>query len=218
MRDVAPGSQHALRPHRYRSPMRILLVGATGTIGSAVAAALQGRHDVVLASRNTTPERVDLGDPRSIRALFERVGRVDAVVSAAGQAVFKPLADLTDADFALSLGNKLMGQVNLVRLGMSALADGGSFTLTSGALAQQPMRGAAAISAVNAALEGFARSAALDLPRNQRINVVSPPWVSETLVARGQDPSGGLPAAAVARAFVASVEGRDTGRVIAPSP
>jgi NAD(P)-dependent dehydrogenase (short-subunit alcohol dehydrogenase family) len=194
--------------------MRILLIGATGTIGSAIAAALQDRHDLVRASRQKAHESVDVSDPDSIRALYQRVGRVDAVISAAGQAAFKPLASLSDADFELSLHNKLMGQVNLVRYGTDAVADGGSFTLTSGVLAQEPMPGGTAISLVNAALEGFVRGAALELPRNQRINVVSPPWVAETLRAMGQDPKGGLPAADVAKAYVASVEGTRTGQVI----
>jgi NAD(P)-dependent dehydrogenase (short-subunit alcohol dehydrogenase family) len=194
--------------------MRILLIGATGTIGRAVAAVLHGRHELVLASRQKSNEKVDIGNPDSIRALYQRVGRVDAVISAAGLAAFKPLASLGDADFELSLHNKLMGQVNLVRFGMDSVADGGSFTLTSGVLAQEPMSGAAAISLVNAGLEGFMRSAALELPRKQRINVVSPPWVSETLQAMGQDPKGGLPAAVVAKAYLATVEGKETGKVI----
>jgi NAD(P)-dependent dehydrogenase (short-subunit alcohol dehydrogenase family) len=196
--------------------MRILIVGASGTIGRAIVAALTGRHDLVLASKSEAPEQVDISDPASIRALYARVGRVDAVVCAAGQAAFKPLAELTDADFALSLNNKLMGQVNLVRFGIASVADGGSFTLTAGSLAREPARSAAAISLVNAGLEGFARSAALELPRAQRINVVSPPWLSETLRAHGQDPSTGLPAADVARAYVASVEGKQTGTVLDP--
>jgi len=144
------------------------------------------------------------------------VGRVDAVVSAAGDARFKPLAQLTDDDFAFSLDNKLMGQVNLVRYGIDSVNDGGSFTLTSGVLAQQPMPGSAAISLVNAGIEGFARAAALELPRGQRINVVSPPWVAETLAAMGQDPSNGLPASVVAKAYVRSIEGSETGSVISP--
>jgi len=137
-------------------------------------------------------------------------------VSAAGDAKFAPLQQLTDDDFAFSLRNKLMGQVNLVRFGMDSVSDGGSFTLTSGVLAQQPMAGSAAISLVNAGVEGFVRAAALELPRRQRVNVVSPPWVSETLTAMGQDPAGGLPAADVARAYVRSIEGSETGSVISP--
>ena len=197
--------------------MRILLIGATGTIGRAVADALGARHELVLASRSRAHERVDLADPASIRALYARVGRVDAVVSAAGEAKFAPLAALSDADFAFSLSSKLMGQVNVVRFGADSVADGGSFTLTSGVLARQPSPGSAAISLVNAGVEGFAGAAALEVPRGIRVNVVSPPWVSETLVAMGMDPSGGLPAADVARSYVQAVEGRQTGQVLSPT-
>jgi len=196
--------------------MRILLIGATGTIGQAVLAALAGRHEVVAASHRRAEEPVDIADPVSVRALFERVGMVDAVVSAAGQAKFAPLAALRDDDFRFSLVNKLMGQVSVVRLGIHSVREGGSFTLTSGILAQQPTPGSAAISLVNAGVEGFARAAALELPRGVRLNVVSPPWVSETLAAMGRDPAGGLPAAVVARSYVECVEGRQTGAVITP--
>jgi NAD(P)-dependent dehydrogenase (short-subunit alcohol dehydrogenase family) len=196
--------------------MRILLVGATGTIGEAVAAALGDRHEVIRASRSNAEEQVDLGDPESIRDLFSRVGPVDAVVSAAGQAAFKPLDDLVDEDFEFSLGNKLMGQVNLVRYGLDSVADGGSVTLTSGVLAERPELGTGAISLVNAGLEGFARAAALEAPRGIRVNVVSPPWVTETLEAMGRPLEGGLPAATVATAYVRSVEGTDSGQVLQP--
>lgn len=197
--------------------MRILLVGATGTIGRAVAALLRPRHDVVEASRHKARYHIDLADEDSIRSLYEDVGHVDAVVSAAGQAAWKPLADLNDADFAFSLRNKLMGQVNLVRIGQNWLRDGGSFTLTSGILSQQPVAGSVAVSVVNAGVEAFGRAAALELPRGLRINVVSPSWVSETLQAMGRDPAGGLPAADVARSYAESVEGTQTGTIITPS-
>lgn len=197
--------------------MRILLVGATGTIGRAVAALLRPRHDVVEASRHKAHYHVDIADEDSIRSLYEDVGHVDAVVSAAGQAAWKPLADLTDADFAFSLRNKLIGQVNLVRIGQNWVRDSGSFTLTSGILSQQPSPGSVAVSVVNAGVEAFGRAAALELPRGRRINVVSPPWVSETLQAMGRDPAGGLPAADVARSYAESVDGTQTGAIITPS-
>jgi NAD(P)-dependent dehydrogenase (short-subunit alcohol dehydrogenase family) len=196
--------------------MRILLIGATGTIGRAVAAALRLRHDVVEASRHKARHHVDIADPDSIRSLYESVGHVDAVVSAAGQAAWKPLAELTDADFAFSLRNKLMGQVNVVRIGVHWVRDAGSFTLTSGILAHQPSPGSAAVSVVNAGVEAFATAAALELARGLRVNVVSPPWVRETLQAMGRDPAGGLPAADVARSYVESVEGTRTGAILTP--
>ena len=198
--------------------MRILVVGATGTIGKAVVAALSSRHEVVSASRNRSAERLDLSDIASIRALFDRVGALDAIVSTAGDAKFAPLASLTDADFEFCLHNKLMGQVNLARLGMDALNLGGSITLTSGVLAQQPMPGGAAISLVNAGLEGFTRGAGLEAPRGIRVNCVSPPWVSETLTSMGMNPGGGLPAAEVAKAYVESVEGSVNGHVLQLAP
>jgi len=196
--------------------MRILVIGATGTIGKAVLAALGGRHEIIPASRQKAHEKVDIADLASLRGLFERVGRVDAIVSAAGNAAWKPLAKLTDEDFAFSVANKLMGQVNVARYGFAQVNDGGSITLSAGVLAQQPMPGSAAVSLVNAGLEGFTRAAALEAPRGIRVNVVSPPWVAETLKAMGQDPSRGLPAADVARAYVQSVEGKERGQVISP--
>jgi NAD(P)-dependent dehydrogenase (short-subunit alcohol dehydrogenase family) len=194
--------------------MKVLVIGATGTIGKAVVQLLSLRHEVIGASHRQGILRVDLADRPSIERLLGTVGRVDAVVCAAGQAKFGPLASLTDDDFRLSVSNKLLGQVTLSRLAMGTVADGGSITLTSGILARKPMAGGAAISMVNAGLEGFVRSAALEMPRKIRINAVSPGWVSETLKSIGRDPSEGTPAAAVARAYVESVEGKRTGEVI----
>lgn len=194
--------------------MRILVIGGTGTIGGAVVRLLSTEHEVVPVGGSSGALRVDIASADSIRRLFGEAGRVDAVVSAAGQAAFRPLDQLTDDDFRFSLGHKLMGQVNLVRLGMEYVSDGGSFTLTSGVLAVEPMPGSAAISLVNAGLEGFARAAALEAPRGIRVNVVSPPWVSETLRAMGRDPSGGLPADTVALAYREAVTGVGNGEVL----
>jgi NAD(P)-dependent dehydrogenase (short-subunit alcohol dehydrogenase family) len=198
--------------------MRILVVGATGTIGRAVVAALSAGNEIISASLRKTTIKVDIADPSSIRQMYRSLGKLDAVVCAAGQAKFAPLAQLSDADFHFCLDNKLMGQVNVVRFGFEHVEDGGSFTLTTGILAQTPMPGSAAISLVNAGLEGFVRAAALEAPRNIRVNAVSPPWVTETLQALKMDISQGLPAAVVARAYVRSVTGTDTGSTLQPSP
>ncbi len=194
--------------------MKIIVVGANGTIGRAVAQALSGRHEIVAVARAHGQHNVDIVSRESIERLYADVKSFDALVCAAGEARFGPLDRLTDEDFQLSLSSKLMGQVNLVRLGLEHAAEGGSFTLTSGLLAVEPMPGSVAISLVNAGVEAFARAAALEMPRDLRINVVRPPWVSETLTAMGRDPSGGLPAKKVAAAYVESVEGRANGEIL----
>jgi len=196
--------------------MTIILIGASGTIGSAIGDALSDDHEVIRVGRSSGDVHADLSDPNSLQALYDDVETFDAVVCAAGNAAFNALGDLTDDDFQLSLSSKLMGQVNLVRYGLPHVrtTDNPSFTLVSGILSQHPMPGSAAISMVNAGVEGFARAAALEAPEGVRVNVVSPPWVSETLEAMGRNPSDGMPAATVARAFVDSVEGDMTGQVL----
>lgn len=194
--------------------MKVIVIGATGTIGQPVVEALKGRHEVVVVGHSKGDYQVDLASQESIQSLFETIGQVDAVVSVAGQAAFNPLEKLTDADFEVGLTNKLMGQVNLVRLGLRYLNDGGSFTLTSGVLSQEPMPGGAAISLVNSGVEGFVRGAAIELPRGLRINVVSPPWIKETMEAMGMDSTHGLPAAVCAKAYVDSVEGSANGQTL----
>jgi NAD(P)-dependent dehydrogenase (short-subunit alcohol dehydrogenase family) len=194
--------------------MRIAVIGATGTIGKAVVTELSGQHEVVAVGHHTGIWRVDIASPASLSALFQALGSVDAVVCTAGAAVFKSFEELTDSDYALGLANKLMGQVNMVRLGSRSVRDGGSFTLTSGVLSQEPLKGSASISMINAGIEGFVRAAALELPRGIRINVVSPPWVQETLDALGMNAIKGVPAMQVAGAYTVSVEGRETGTVI----
>lgn len=194
--------------------MRIILIGGSGTIGREVAAALSANNQVVIASRNSGDMRVDITDPESVEAMFRAAGAFDAVVCAAGSARFGPLDDLEYEDFLFSFRNKLMGQVNLVTIGRRYIQDSGSFTLTSGVLARDPMPGSSAVSMVNAGLEGFVRAAQLEMERGVRVNVVSPVWVRETLQAMGHKMPEGMPASLVARAYVASVTGNMKGTVL----
>lgn len=194
--------------------MNVMVIGATGTIGRAIVERLRARHEVIEVGHKGGDFHVDISSRDSIRTLYEAVGPVDAVVSAAGLAKFAPLDQLTDEDFLMSLNNKLMGQVNLIRLGCRYLNDNGSFTVTSGVLSREPMKGSAAISLVNAGIDGFVRAAALEVPRGLRVNAVSPVWVKETLQALGMDSSSGMPAQQVALAYVESVEGKRNGEVL----
>lgn len=194
--------------------MRVIVVGATGTIGKAVAKLLTVDHTVVKVASKSGDFRADITSKDSLQKLFIEVGAFDALVCAAGVARFAPLDELSDEDFQLGLNSKLMGQVNLVRVALNHIKDNGSITLTSGVLSQQPMPGSSSISMINAGIEGFVRAAALEMPRGIRINAVSPPWVKETLEALGMDTSIGIPAEKVARAYQSSITGARSGIVI----
>jgi NAD(P)-dependent dehydrogenase (short-subunit alcohol dehydrogenase family) len=191
---------------------KVLVVGATGTVGQAVADTLAETHEVVRSSRNEG-ERADMSDPASVRALFERIGPVDAVVCCAGAVPFKPVTELSTADYRAGLEDKVLGQVNLVTEGLVHLRDGGSFTLISGVLSREPIATGAAASLANGAVESFVMAAATELPRGIRINAVSPGVLAE---AEGYHPFfPGFPhvsAAEVARAYVRSVDGVETGK------
>ena len=146
--------------------------------------------------------------------LFKEIGKVDAIICTAGLANFGSLDDLTDEDYQLGLNNKLMGQVNLVRIGANNLKGSGSITLTSGVLANNPMPGSCSISMVNAAIEGFTRAASLELKNDIRINTVSPIFVKETMEKMGMDASEGMAASQVAFVYKESVEGKRNGEIL----
>ncbi len=194
--------------------MKVVVIGATGTIGKELVNALEHEHEVVRVGRHRGDFQVDIASKASIEQLFPRLGSFDAVICTAGEAKAGRLGDLTDEDFRLSLTSKLMGQVNVVRVGREYINDGGSFTLTSGVLSREPLPGMAAISLVNAAVEAFAHAAALDLERGIRINAVSPVWATESLQALGLDASPKMPAAQLVPAYRESVEGDGTGQVL----
>lgn len=193
---------------------KIIVVGASGTIGKAVADLLEKQNEVVRVAHSQGDFRVDLSSKASIRALFDRIPGCDAVICAAGQSRFAGLAAASDEDFAVSIDHKLMGQVNLARVGLDYLPATGSITLTTGLLARQPMAGTAPTAMVNAALEGFVRAAALDLADGVRLNAVSPIYVTETAVAMGMGPSGTMSASETAKAYQAALSGTMTGQIL----
>jgi NAD(P)-dependent dehydrogenase (short-subunit alcohol dehydrogenase family) len=194
---------------------KIVVIGATGTLGQAVSAELQARHEVIEVGATRGQYRVDSTDPASVERLFREIGKVDGVVTATGKVHFGPLPDMSVEQFWVGLRDKLMGQINVVLAAQQYVNDGGSFTLTSGILADEPIRLGASATTVNMALEGFVRGAAIELPRGIRINVVSPTVLTEAMDAyapyfRGFEP---VTAQRAALAFVRSVEGAQTGQV-----
>jgi NAD(P)-dependent dehydrogenase (short-subunit alcohol dehydrogenase family) len=195
--------------------MRILIVGASGTLGRAVAHQLGERHEIISAGRSSGDHQVDLRSDASVTALFAATDRIDAIVSAAGNVHFGPLTEMTAAQFDIGLQDKLLGQVRLALIGQHHLNDGGSITLTTGILTEQPIRLGSNASAVNAGVEGFVRAAACELPRGLRINAVSPTVLSEAWDAYADFFFGFEPvsAARAALAFQRSVEGVQTGQI-----
>ncbi len=195
--------------------MRILIIGAKGTLGRAVSEALAGAdHEVIGASRRGDP-RVDLADRGSVAAIFEAVGDLDAVVCCAASAPLTPMRELAGDGFADLVAAKLLGQVEVAVRGAARLNDGGSVTLTTGTIPEDTA-GAAPGALVNAGLEAFVRAAITDLERGVRVNAVSPGWVAETLSELGMDPAEGTPAAEIARSYVELVEGAAQGEILRP--
>jgi NAD(P)-dependent dehydrogenase (short-subunit alcohol dehydrogenase family) len=154
--------------------MKIVIVGATGTVGRTAVDALSGRHEVIRVGRTSGDVQMDIEDIDSIRAMYQEVGRVDAMVSAVGHVHFGPVHEMTGEQFMIGVHQKLLPQVNLVLEGINNVNDNGSFTLTSGVTNRDPIPGGSCAAAANGALDGFVKGAAVDMPRGIRINAVSP--------------------------------------------
>lgn len=193
--------------------MKVVVVGASGTIGAAVVQAFKDRGaEVVAASRHSSPP-LDIKDRQSIAAFFDEVGNVDAIVSTTGAVPFVSINEVTSEEFQSGFVDKFHGQVNLVMHGKEFLNDGGSVTLTSGILSEHPIAGSAICSSVNGALEAFARAASYELDRGLRVNVVSPSVIEEALDDFGPYFPGFVPtpAAEAAQYFVRSAYGIENG-------
>ncbi|MEL7587152.1 MAG: short chain dehydrogenase [Prolixibacteraceae bacterium] len=195
--------------------MRILIIGGSGTIGEKVAEALTPRHEIIVASRSNAKFQVDLTFARSIRHLFETIGPLDACISTTASGALDTFSKLTEEELLDNMKAKLFGQINLVLIGQRYLKDNGSFTLTSGIFADRHAKGATGRAIINSALNSFAETASLELPRNQRINIVSPGPVVESIQDFGQffPDIVPIPMEKVVNAYVESVEGTITGQV-----
>ena len=196
--------------------MRIVVIGGAGTIGTAVVELLSERHDVVVAGRRSGDVQMDISSPDSVSAMYQRIGNFDALVSAAGEAHFGPFETVTEEELSLGVQSKLLGQIRLVLLGRSLISDGGSFTLMSGYVFDDPIPEATSFAIANGGVEGFVRAAALSLERNIRINAVSPGMAQDSSDQFGDFNPGRIPVPMrkIASAFQRSVEGWRTGEII----
>jgi NAD(P)-dependent dehydrogenase (short-subunit alcohol dehydrogenase family) len=196
--------------------MRIIVIGGAGTIGAAVVELLSARHEVVVAGRRSGDVQVDISSPASVSSMYDRIGSFDALVSAAGEAHFGPFETVTEEELAHGVQSKLLGQVRLVLLGRSRISDGGSFTLMSGYVFDDPIPAATSFAIANGGVEGFVRAAALSLERRTRINAVSPGLAQDSYEQFGQFNPGRspVPMRKIASAFQRSVEGWRSGEII----
>ena len=196
--------------------MKIILIGANGDIGKAAYSELSHRHEIISVGRNSGDIQADISNRDSIISMYEQIGAIDAVVSTAGNVHFGPLTQLTQEQFMIGLKDKVMGQINLVIEGLSYLHDGGSFTLTSGVLDRDPIRLGTGAATANGAIGGFVVSAAIEMPREIRINVVSPGLleVSESRYGSYFPGHERVSSQRVGLAYSKSVEGFGTGKVI----
>ena len=196
--------------------MKILIIGGHGTIGKTVAAHFTKSNEVLIAGRTSGDMHVDIADSTSIKAMFEKTGKLDAIICIAGEAKWANFNDLTEEDYYIGLKSKLMGQVNLVRIGQNYLNSHGSITLSTGILADDPVAQTASASMVNGAIHSFVKAVNLEIENGIRLNVVSSGMVEDAYekykdAFPGHNP---IPMNKVINGYVRSVDGRGSGEVI----
>ena len=194
--------------------MRILIIGASGVIGSEITKALKENNHVITAGRTSSDVTIDITSLDSIQTALESIGELDAIVCAAGDVGFNTFEQLSQADWQKGINSRLMGQINLTQIGMKYLSHGGCITLTGGIIADHSIAQGASAATLNGAIEHFVRAVANELPNNQRINVVSPSVVTESLEMYGSYFPGffSVDASNVAKYYVRSVFGIETGK------
>lgn len=196
--------------------MKILIIGGNGTIGKKVSSHLSKKHDVIIAGRSNGDFLVDLTDIDSIRTLLAAIPSLDSIICIAGEAKWDDFKDLSEEDFYIGIRSKLMGQVNLVRIGQDYLKSKGSITLSTGILADDPVIKTTSAAMVNGGLHSFVQAVALEIENELRVNVVSLGVVEDAYEKYKDFFPGHNPVSMekAINAYVRSVEGRGNGEII----
>jgi NAD(P)-dependent dehydrogenase (short-subunit alcohol dehydrogenase family) len=196
--------------------MKILIIGGHGTLGKVVTDYFAQKHEVLVAGRNKGDVQIDIADSASIEAGFAKVGKLDAVICIAGEAKWAHFDELSEQDYHIGIQSKLMGQVNVTRIAQNYLNAGGSVTLTTGILADDPVPLTTSAAMVNGAIHSFVQAVVLDLSNGNRVNVVSPGLVEAAADKYRDYFPGHLPITMkqMLSGYIRSVEGKGTGEVI----
>ena len=196
--------------------MKILIIGGNGTIGKKVSERLSQKHQVLIAGRSSGDITVDFSDSNSIKSMFEQTGNVDAIVAIAGDAKWDKFNNLSEDDFYIGIKSKLMGQVNVVRIGKDYLNPNGSITLSTGILAYDPVDMTTSAAMVNGGIHSFVRAVALELENGIRINAVSSDLVEDAFEKYKDYFPGNTPVPMhkIVDGYVKSIEGKITGRIL----
>jgi len=195
---------------------KILLIGAFGNIGKYVAEELSKTHDVIKAARKSGDVNIDITSVDSIKDVYKKLEKLDAVISCAGETFFGDFETVTEEQFYKGIKSKMMGQINLVLIGKDFISESGSFTLTTGILSEDPVRGSINSTTVNNAIHGFVLSASKEFKKGLRINAVCPGLVEVSAEKLGPYFPGHVAVSMdrVVQGYVKSVDGICTGEVI----
>jgi len=196
--------------------MKILIIGGNGTIGKRVVSHFQENNEIIIAGRTSGDVTVDIADSNSIKSMFDKTGKLDAIICIAGEAKWADFNQLSEKDYYIGLKSKLMGQVNLVRIGQNYLNTNGSITLSTGILADDPVAQTTSAAMVNGGIHSFVKAVALEIENGVRVNVVSSGMVEDAYekykdAFPGHNP---IPMKKVVRGYIRSVDGKGNGEII----
>lgn len=196
--------------------MKILIIGGNGTIGKRVVSHFQEINEIIIAGRTSGDVTVDIADSNSIKSMFDKTGKLDAIICIAGEAKWADFNQLSEEDYYIGLKSKLMGQVNLVRIGQNYLNTNGSITLSTGILADDPVAQTTSAAMVNGGIHSFVKAVALEIENGVRVNVVSSGMVEDAYekykdAFPGHNP---IPMKKVVRGYIRSVDGKGNGEII----
>jgi len=168
---------------------RVVVVGATGGIGGALArrVAARGAEPFLIARDAARLEALageigcgsavaDVTDTAALRAAVAAAGTpLAGLAYCVGSILLKPAARLEEAEFLDAYRLNVVGAAMAVQAALPALAAGrGGVVLFSSVAARRGFPNHAAIGAAKAAVEGLAVSLAAELAPHVRVNVVAP--------------------------------------------